>query len=299
MENKNIATFIKVVECNNFTKAAEQLGYSQAAVTVQIKSLETELGVRLFDRIGKRIFLTQEGKTFLPYALNMLKAEQEALQSVQPKEDLTGELRICSASSYASEVLPHLLLSYQQAHPHVYLTVKVSDYVEDTIRRLAQGEIDFLLCLDEVNAHPGFLSTEPVREPIIFVTHCSNPILKKKVPRMEDIVANDFIVSDRDIGYCGILERNLRKAKIDYQPAMELGSTSAIVKMLLEGYGISFLPEFVVAGHLASGELVQIPSKLEIELYSYFLYSKDRWIDPVMQAFIDLCNQASGASAEA
>ena len=78
MENKNVAAFIKVVEFNNFTKAAESMGYSQAAVTAQIKALEKELGVFLFDRMGKRICLTQEGKAFLPYAYNMLKAEEEA-----------------------------------------------------------------------------------------------------------------------------------------------------------------------------------------------------------------------------
>ena len=82
MENKNVATFVKIVEFNNFTKAADSLGYSQAAVTAQIKSLEKELGVPLFDRVGKRIFLTQAGKTFLPYAIDLLKAEEAAKNSV-------------------------------------------------------------------------------------------------------------------------------------------------------------------------------------------------------------------------
>ena len=68
----------------------------------------------LFDRIGKRISLTQAGKTFLPYALNMLKAEEEAINSVRPQEVLTGELRICSATSNASSVLPDILFRYAQ-----------------------------------------------------------------------------------------------------------------------------------------------------------------------------------------
>ena len=123
MENKNVATFVKIVEFNNFTRAAESLGYSQAAVTAQIKTMEKELGVPLFDRIGKRICLTQAGKTFLPYALNMLKAEEEAINSVRPQEELTGELRICSATSYAASVLPDILLRYAQRHPQVRLVV--------------------------------------------------------------------------------------------------------------------------------------------------------------------------------
>ena len=83
MENRNVATFIKVVEMNNFTRAAESLGYSQAAVTAQIKQLEHELGAPLFDRIGKRINLTRAGETFLPYAFRLLKAEDEAVASIR------------------------------------------------------------------------------------------------------------------------------------------------------------------------------------------------------------------------
>ena len=89
MEIRNIATFVKIVEYNNFTKAAESLGYSQAAVTAQIKSLEKELGIPLFDRIGRG------------YALNVLNAEEAARNSVQPTKELAGTLQICSPSSFA------------------------------------------------------------------------------------------------------------------------------------------------------------------------------------------------------
>ena len=178
MENKNVATFVKIVEFNNFTKAADSLGYSQAAVTAQIKSLEKELGVPLFDRVGKRIFLTQAGKTFLPYAIDLLKAEEAAKNSVGVSEELEGELVICSASSYASEVLPQILLRYMHLHPKVRITVKVSDYLEDNMHKLAQGELDFLLCMDERNAFPDFASFAEKPEPVIFVTHPSNPLYR-------------------------------------------------------------------------------------------------------------------------
>ena len=101
-------------------------------MTAQIKSMESELGVPLFDRIGKRVYLTQEGKTFLPYALNMIKAEEEAVNSVRQGGELTGTLSIGSASSYAMEVLPQMLLKFCALHPAVNVTVKVSDYLEDT-----------------------------------------------------------------------------------------------------------------------------------------------------------------------
>lgn len=293
MENKNVATFVKIVEFNNFTKAADSLGYSQAAVTAQIKSLEKELGVPLFDRVGKRIFLTQAGKTFLPFAIDLLKAEEAAKNSVGVSEELEGELVICSASSYASEVLPQILLRYMHLHPKVRITVKVSDYLEDNMHKLAQGELDFLLCMDERNAFPGFASFAEKPEPVIFVTHPSNPLLKKKRKPLQDVVTSNFIVSDREIGYSRLLEKQLQKKGIELSPIMEMGSTNAIINVLLGGYGTSFLPEYTVRKHIKDGTLARIDVKdIDVDMYSFFLCSRDRWINPVMQAFIDIVNKS-------
>ena len=294
MDNKNVASFIKIVEFNNFTKAAESLGYSQAAVTAQIKSLEAELGVPLFDRVGKKIFLTQAGRTFLPYAIDMMKAEEAARNSVGPSEEPEGELIICSASSYASEVLPEILLECMRLHPKIRITVKVSDYLEDNMRKLAQGEIDFLACMDEKNAFPDFVTFAEKPEPIIFVTHPQNPILKKKRKSLRDIVAGDFIVTDREIGYSRLLEKELQRQDIALSPVMELGSTNAIINMLRMGYGISYLPEYSVRRHLEEGTLARIDVRdIGVDMYSFYLCSRDRWINPVMQAFLDIVNQAS------
>ena len=293
MENKNVATFVKIVEFNNFTKAADSLGYSQAAVTAQIKSLEKELGVPLFDRVGKRIFLTQAGKTFLPFAIDLLKAEEAAKNSVGVSEELEGELVICSASSYASEVLPQILLRYMHLHPKVRITVKVSDYLEDNMHKLAQGELDFLLCMDERNAFPDFASFAEKPEPVIFVTHPSNPLLKKKRKPLQDVVTSNFIVSDREIGYSRLLEKQLQKKGIELSPIMEMGSTNAIINVLLGEYGTSFLPEYTVRKHIKDGTLARIDVKdIDVDMYSFFLCSRDRWINPVMQAFIDIVNKS-------
>ena len=212
MENKNVAAFVKVVEYNSFTKAAESLGYSQAAVTAQIKALEHELEVPLFDRIGKRICLTQAGRTFLPHALNMLKAEEEAVHSVRPASELSGELRLCSASSYASAVLPDLLLKFLRLHPGVRITVKVSDYPEDTTRMLARGEIDFLAEVGDEFAYPDFLQAGKRPEPMVFVTYPGNPLLKKKDITVADVVSHRFVTADIDIaGYSILLEKQLQQ----------------------------------------------------------------------------------------
>ena len=292
MEIRNVHTFIKITEFNSFTKAADALGYSQAAVTAHIKAMEKELGMPLFDRIGKSIALTQAGETFLPYARRLIKAEEEAVQSVKPADHLSGDLMICSASSYAMSVLPGILMGFMDKHSGVSVTVKVSDYFDDTLPRVARGEIDFLACLDEGSVPEGFSAFAKKRELLAFVTYPDNPLAKNKKLRIEDIVQSNFIVSDLDIGYCASLAGELNQRGIEFKPAMDMSSVGAIINMLLGGYGVSLLPEFTVSDYIQSGKLatLNVPD-VNIELYSYFICSRDRWINPIMQEFIRFAEQ--------
>lgn len=297
MENKNVAAFVKVVEYNSFTKAAESLGYSQAAVTAQIKALEHELEVLLFDRIGKRICLTQASRTFLPHALNMLKAEEEAVHSVRPASELSGELRLCSASSYASAVLPGLLLKFLRLHPGVRITVKVSDYPEDTTRMLARGEIDFLAEVGDEFAYPDFLQAGKRPEPMVFVTYPGNPLLKKKDITVADVVSHRFVTADIDIaGYSILLDEQLQRRGLRVEPALVLGSVEGVINVVRGGFGVSFIPQYSASRYLNSGELAEIPVRdLQVSVFSYFLYSRDRWLNPVMREFIRIVEDGGTA----
>lgn len=287
MENRNARTFVKIVETGSFTKAAELLGYSQAAVTAQIKSMEKELGVPLFDRIGKRVYLTHEGKTFLPHALNMLKAEEEALSSIRHDGPLTGSISICAPSSYADHVLPDLVLNYRNIHPGVFISVRTSDYVDDSTQRLARGEIDFLVRLDEDSRDPGFVTIASRPEPLIFVTYPGNPMLGRDKLSIGDVVKNQFITSTREIGYSAILEKELLKMGMELQPVMDIGLVEAIIRIMLGGFGVALLPGYVASGYIEKGELAEIKVKdYEIKMNSYYLCSKDRWINPAMREFI-------------
>jgi DNA-binding transcriptional LysR family regulator len=287
VENRTVRTFVKIVETGSFTKAAESLGYSQAAVTAQIKAMEKELGVPLFDRIGKKVYLTNEGKSFLPYAVNLLNAEKEAINSVRQDGPLTGALVVCAPSSYADHVLPETVLRYHDLHPGVFITVKTSDYVDDTTQRLARGEIDFLVKLDEGSSDPDFITIVSKPEALVFVTYPGNPLLGKSSLSIKEAVSDQFITSTRDIGYSAILEKTLFRQGLELDPVMDIGSVEAIVRILRGGFGVALLPEYVVSGLIESGELAKLNvNDQEIRMNSYYLCSKDRWIDPVMKEFI-------------
>ena len=148
MEAKTIVTFIKAAELGSFSRTANVLGYSQAAVTVQIKQLEDELGTKLFDRMGKGIQLTSSGERFLPYAHQILKANEQARKFMQQDDEIRGTIRIGTTSSMANAYFPTLLREFSETYPHIKLMLKTSDYFDNLYEKLKQNEIDFALFID-------------------------------------------------------------------------------------------------------------------------------------------------------
>ena len=123
MEIRNLITFVRIAEVRNFSKTAEQLGYSQSAVTMQIKQLEAELQVQLFERIGKKAKLTQAGQRLLPYALDILSAAGKAESIAREPGQISGKLRIGTCESYVISVLPPVFMEMGERCPGVELSL--------------------------------------------------------------------------------------------------------------------------------------------------------------------------------
>ncbi len=116
MENRNLYTFKKVCEFNGITKAAEQLGYAQSTVTAQIKQLENELGVKLFERYGNAICITEVGEKLLEYSNEIFRITDRFLDSVHEESKTSGSLRIAAVDSVCMTVLPSILNQFIQKY---------------------------------------------------------------------------------------------------------------------------------------------------------------------------------------
>ena len=139
-------TFLRVAELGSFSRAAEQLGYSQAAVTVQMKQLERELGTQLFERIGRRIRLTEDGARFIPYAQELLKAARNARTFVQGARTPSGRLRIGTAESLSISVLPPGLLQFHRLCPLVETSLHTG-LISELFDMVRQNHVDLLYFL--------------------------------------------------------------------------------------------------------------------------------------------------------
>ena len=148
MELRQLATFIRVAQFKSFSRAAESLGYSQSAVTVQIRQLEEELDTRLFDRMGKRIALTDTGERFLSHACDVMNQVNQARMSVTSTAELHGSLHIGTIETLACLKLPTVLHLYRKFNPKVSIRITVGE-PEDLIEHMERGELDMIYVLDE------------------------------------------------------------------------------------------------------------------------------------------------------
>ena len=287
MEIRNLITFLEVAETKNFTRAAEKLGYSQSAVTVQIKQLENELGISLFDRIGKAVSLTEYGTAFVEFASDAVSAMERAESFNTPSEQHSGVIRFGVVGSILSAMLIDVIREFKKMYPNVTICVTEgpSAELEKKIRRC---EIDLAYFLDYKTPSNDWVRIREEKEPIIFVTHPSNPLCRKESVKFEELLGEDFILKPKGENYRSLFDGLLVDHNTLILPKIELENSDMIMRLLMKEPYVSVLPEFCVRKYLKSGKLAKINVEdSEMYQYSQLAYLKGKAIPPHLQCFID------------
>ena len=287
MEIRTLLTFVRIAETGSFSRTAEQLGYSQSAVTMQIKQLEGELNTLLFERIGRHVRLTQAGNRLLPYALELLEVLHKAEGILQEPEEITGQLRIGTSESFVISVLPPVFAALQSACPHVEVSVQTA-LVRDLFQKLRQNEVDLLYFLDEKVYFPEWVKVLEYPESIHFVASARSGLAHQKNIPIERLLEEPLYLTEKGISYRYAMEQALAARGFELHPFLEIGNTDVITQFLLQNRGISFLPEYVVREHLESAELAVLETECpKITLWSQLVYHKNKYVTPQMRVFID------------
>lgn len=287
MEIRNLMTFVRIVEVQSFSKSAEQLGYSQSAVTMQIKQLEEELHTQLFERIGKQIRLTQAGERLLPCALEILNAIHKAEKIMQEPEAISGKLRIGTSESYVISVLPDVIMEYSRVCPHVEITTHTA-LVPDLFHMLRQNEIDILYFLDRKICFPEWIKVLERPEKIFFVASADSVLAGQKHISIERLLKEPLYLTEKGISYRYVMEQALAAKGYELHPTWEVGNTDVITRFVLKNKGISFLPEYVVHSCLKSGQLVILDTECEeVVLWSQLVYHRNKYVTPQMKLFLE------------
>lgn len=288
MDFKQLSAFVEISKIQSFTAAANTLGYAQSTVTTQIKLLEGELGVKLFERIGKNVTLTHEGKKLLPYAKQMLKLSHDVKNAVFNEEKPSGTLTIGAAESLCVIRLPEILKEYRKLYPDVDVSLKFGSCA-DFRHFLKNNIIDVAFSLGRKIDDDDFISEVEFDEPMLLLAYPGHPLIDKAEVLPKDIENVPLILTETGCSYRAAFENILNEYNVKANLVLETGSVQAIKQFTMSGLGITLLPKVAVKDEVAGGKLVPLNWKgPDFEIISQVLYHKDKWISPALKEFLRL-----------
>ena len=292
MELRNLITFIHVVELGSFTKAAEQLGYSQSTVSFQIKQLEDELGCLLFERINHTINLTDKGHELVSYAHQIRTLTDDFKESIEEDKECSGHIHIVTPDSVCEEIINTHYIDFHRKYPSISICFTTGDSAI-MLDMLDHNEADVIITLDHRLYNKDYIIAKEQQLPMHFVTGCNSKFAGKKNLSIKDIINEPFILTEYGQGYRRVFDRELAKKSLEITPVLEIGRTDIITSMIAQSDMISYLPDFVTKPLIESGELVYLDvCDMNIDIWKQLIYHKNKWLSRSMKAFIDYVKEA-------
>ncbi|MGG1553161.1 LysR family transcriptional regulator [Paenibacillus ferrarius] len=285
MDLTYLRTFRQVARRGSFTRAAEELGYAQSSVTMQIQKLEREYGVPLFERYGRQLRLTPPGETLLGLVVQMLELYDQSKEIVA--NQLTGTLTIGTIHSLAAYYLPIHLHTLKMAYPGLNIQL-VPDSEASILTKVREGDYDVGLLLDHFPADATLTCTLIREEPLVFIAPPHHPLAQSgEGLAYADFQSTEVIVTEDGCLYRGMFERLLKEHDVALRIGFELGNLEAIKRCVMNGLGIALLPRIAADVELSQGTLVQLPfphAHLAMDL-QVLLHPK-KWMSQPLQAFL-------------
>lgn len=292
MELRNLITFIHVVELGSFTKAAQQLGYSQSTVSFQIKQLEDELGCLLFERINHTINLTDKGHELVSYAHQIRTLTDDFKESIEEDKECSGHIHIVTPDSVCEEMINTHYIDFHTKYPSISICFTTGDSAI-MLDMLDHNEADVIITLDHRLYNKDYIIAKEQQLPMHFVAGSNSKFAGKKNLSIKDIINEPFILTEYGQGYRRVFDRELAKKSLEITPVLEIGRTDIITSMIAQSDMISYLPDFVTKPLIESGELTYLDvCDMNIDIWKQLIYHKNKWLSRSMKAFIDYVKEA-------
>lgn len=286
MDLKSLLTFIQVAEVGSFTRAGEKLGYAQPTVSVHIRQLEKELGVKLFERIGHTVRLTDRGRDILVHAQRICHMCQEMEEKTHRSEEPRGVIRLAMAESVCRPLVNGGFSDFRRRYPNISLQVTTAG-TNELFRLLDHNEVDLACTLDNHIFDQNYVIASEEKVGVHFVAPAGHPLAGRANLSVEDLLSHPFLLTEKGMSYRRLLEEHLARRSMEIQPVLEMGSTGLLCELVEAGMGLSFLPDYVTRSAVRRGTVVRLDvDGFEPELWKQLLYHRDKWVSRQMEAVI-------------
>lgn len=286
MEFIYFQTFREVALRQSYTRAAEQLGYAQSSVTMQIQKLERSYGVQLFERYGRGLRLTSAGEELMKIAVQILDLYQ------QSKEKLTqqggGTLSIGTIDSLASYYLPPLIQKIRHKYPDLAIQL-LPDRENLIINKVKEGQLDLGLILESKPSDPSLEWITIKEEPLVLIANPNHPLSILDEVALDHLNGLEWIMTEDSCNYRIMLEKVLRTNGIHHRIGLELGNPEAIKRCVMAGSGIALLPRMAAEEEIRRGTLAELPfSHPDIRLDLQLVIHPKKWMSHSLLEFIEM-----------
>lgn len=287
MDLRNLITFIHVAELGSFTKAAEQLGYSQPSISFQIKQLEEEFGCLLFERMNHTITLTEKGHELVACAHQIRALTDGFKESVESDSQHNGLIHVVTPDSVCEEMINSHYIDFHNKYPNIAIRFTTGDSAV-MLDMLDHNEADVIITLDHHLYNKDYVIAKEQQLSMHFVASSKSKFAGKKNLSINDIINEPFILTEHGQGYRRVFDRELAKKSLEITPFLEIGRTDMITSMLTQSNMISYLPDFVTQPLIDSGELCYLDVRdLNIDIWKQLIYHKNKWMSKSLKAFIE------------
>lgn len=288
MDMRQLTTFRTLATTLSFTQTAAALNYVQSTVTAQIQALEGELGVQLFDRLGKRVALTAAGHRLLQYAEKILTLADEAQHAVASDEEPTGTLTMSAPESVCIYRLPGILHAYRRRCPQVRLLIQPAACI-DAPRIVSSGQVDVALLLDKPLRSANLWIETLLAEPVLLVAPPDHPLAMASQVTAADLDGEPVVLTETGCTYRMAFEQALASAGIYPTTTLEFSNVEAIKQCVMAGMGIGVLPAYVVTQELEQGRIAALNwTESDLTMSLQLVWHKDKWLSPALRAFLDV-----------
>ena len=294
MNTKSLVTFKTILEVGSFQKAADKLGYTQSTITFQIKQLEEELALKLFEKIGRHMELTQAGKDIMPYIDMILQGAEQISNYGKSLSEISGSLKLAIPDSILIYNMQPFMQAFTHEAPNVQLIVN-SIQSGEINQSIADGTADLgINC--EKDSYPDSIihkKLDKYKAVLVASPFANNNLLDFITPHQRKPIS--LICNEPDGYYQLDMDKYLAEKDIVLNSHMKVQSIEAVKRCVMNNLGIAVVPTYSIGEELKNGSLMPIKTELDEKSYnSFYIYHKNKWISPQMELAMNLMKEHLG-----
>jgi DNA-binding transcriptional LysR family regulator len=292
LDSRQVRAFCVLARTNSFTQAARELHLTQSGVSHSMKALERDVGCRLFDKLGKKVVLTQAGEQLLHHAKKILHEMENARESLTHLGKWgRGRLRLGASTTACQHIIPPVLREFKESFPDHAITIEPGDTPE-LVAALLRQKIDLALSLEpekepQLEFHPLFI------DELHFIVSALHPWVTTGRVERDDIPKQNYILYNKKSITFRIVEEYFRREQMVLNTVIELGSMEAIKELVKLGVGVSILAPWIAKKEIEEGSLIALPlGRRKLQRPWGIIHWRGKRLNLAEETFVGLCEAA-------